>query len=77
MSIFGKKEDITAIEEKPIDVELSKYKVVSMETKIDSFYLFENTISDLIKEGWIPLGGIDVKSISVAGWLLTQAMIKE
>jgi len=74
MSIFSKKE--TAVEE-VISPTVIKYKLVSMQVKTDSFRIFEDEISEQIKFGWKPQGGIDVKSISVSGWLLTQAMIKE
>ena len=67
--------DSTGVELAPPVVEI--YKLVKMELKIESFNLFEEEISKLMASGWKPQGGIDVKTTSTSGWLLTQAMVKE
>lgn len=56
---------------------LETYKLVSVEAITGAFHYFEDEVNKMIKLGWKPIGGIDVKSISVKGWLLTQAMVKE
>ena len=54
-----------------------KYKLVLMELKTGAFKIFEDAISEQMKYGWKCQGGIDVKTTSVSGWFLTQAMIRE
>jgi hypothetical protein len=56
---------------------VQKYKLVKMEATLKGFNIFEDEISKWIALGWKVQGGIDVKTLSVNGWLLTQAMIKE
>lgn len=54
-----------------------KYILVTVEAGLNGKHYFEEAVSKRMLEGWKPQGGVDVKTISVSGWLFTQAMTKE
>ena len=54
---------------------MKNYIVVKAEVITGYFDKFEDDVNQKMKEGYTPLGGIDVKTTSADGWLLSQAMV--
>lgn len=72
----SKKVNVEATDILPPTVDI-KYILVTVETNLAGKHFFEEAVSKKMVEGWKPQGGIDVKTLSVSGWMFTQAMIKE
>lgn len=66
--------EIADIDPPTVDV---KYIIVTAEGSLGNKHYFEEAVSKKMWEGYKPVGGVDVKSISVNRWLFTQAMVKE